>query len=229
MQQLESGDPLTEDSIQTDDAFGGLVDPEGDLLRFTYFAREAQERWDVVVTTDQVKRIAKKRIKTLPRLKERPPWQLDVPSGVYIESEAEAQAKLSELETLLRTAGKEGRREATSDPGDGDVPAAEVNLAAILGAALDSEPGDEEEEEEASEEQLAGARQFLKLLLDAGALELEKGAVVDQIAAAIAPLLDSPMRPFPKAEALTSMLFDRDDVEEVYVADDDLAKLLEKW
>ncbi len=224
LQQLESDETVTEDSIQTEDAFGGLVDPTGDVLRFTYFARDAQERWDVVVTTDQVKRIAKKRIKTLPRLKERPPWQLDVPSGVYIESESEAQAKLSELETLLRSAGKEGRRE---EPEDGD--AAEVDLAAILGAAFDSEPGEDALEEDASEEQLQGARQFLKLLLDAGALELEKGAVVDQIAAAIAPVLDSAMRPYAKAEALTSMLFDRDDVVEVYVADDELAKLLEKW
>ena len=81
---LEGGD----DAIQTEEAYGGPVDEHGKLFRFTYHAKDAGERWDVIVTSDQVESIAKEEMKTLPILPERPAWaDTDLPSGVFVETE----------------------------------------------------------------------------------------------------------------------------------------------
>ena len=73
------------------------------------------------------------------------------------------------------------------------------------------------------------AKQFLRILLEAGKLELTEGADTAVLIAKLAPKLESrgpaPMR----AEALMDWLIDRDEVDEIYLSEEELAALLDKW
>ena len=50
---IDSGDEEAlldgDDAVQTDDGYGGRIEPDVDMYRFTFHARARSERWDVVV------------------------------------------------------------------------------------------------------------------------------------------------------------------------------------
>jgi hypothetical protein len=192
-----------DDAIHTEDGYGGRVEPGVELFRFTYNERVKQERWDVVVTTEQVTMIAAGELDQLPRLKKRPPWEVKIASGVFVESEAEAVAKQQELEALLRRAG------------GGDA------MAALLAS--------DDEDEEADDDTLDDAAQFLKLLIDAGALELGDDIELDKLARALVPVIAARGRSHERAMRLSETLLDHPGVEELHASDEELAKLLDKW
>lgn len=68
--QIEAGDPATTcesgDFLQARCAFGGLCREGSDLFGFTYFNRIDDGTWEIVLTKDQIRRIASGETKDLP-------------------------------------------------------------------------------------------------------------------------------------------------------------------
>ena len=79
-----------------------------------------------------------------------------------------------------------------------------------------------------SEEQTS-ARRLLDLLVQADRLELVEGVDLDALATAMAPRLAAGAPPSVAATALLDWLVDRDEVEEVFLSEEDLTELLKRW
>jgi hypothetical protein len=75
----------------------------------------------------------------------------------------------------------------------------------------------------------SGADKLLMMLVQQGQVELEPGADRGRIAAGMDGLLATEQPPDEQAAALIDWLLDQAGVEEVYISDDDLSRLLEAW
>ncbi len=73
------------------------------------------------------------------------------------------------------------------------------------------------------------ARGLLQFLVDREELELEPGHDVDELVPGAAPIVAAPKSPDARARALSEWLFDQDAVAELYISDDALSGLLERW
>ncbi len=73
------------------------------------------------------------------------------------------------------------------------------------------------------------ARAFLELLVSRDELELSEDGTIDDLLAGAAQILERELRPSRKASQLTAWLLDQDAVEELYIDDESLEELLEKW
>jgi len=73
------------------------------------------------------------------------------------------------------------------------------------------------------------ARGFLELLLKAESLQLEDGASVGSLLEGTKRILAGRGGPETKAAALSSWLLDQDSVADLFIADEELASLLEQW
>lgn len=73
------------------------------------------------------------------------------------------------------------------------------------------------------------ALSFLQLLVSGEHLELEDDASIDDLTSGFAPFLASDQRPAAKAAHMSSWLLDQPSVADLFIGDDDLAELLDKW
>jgi len=73
------------------------------------------------------------------------------------------------------------------------------------------------------------ARSFLELLLGREDLELTDAGQVDDLLGGTAQILQLPLGPGKKAQKLASWLLSQESVEELYIDDDSLEELLDKW
>lgn len=75
----------------------------------------------------------------------------------------------------------------------------------------------------------ADAAGLLRYLVGNEALELEDGYEVDELIPGAAPILAARGSASEKADSLTQWLFTQDAVAELYIGDDDLAALIDRW
>jgi len=73
------------------------------------------------------------------------------------------------------------------------------------------------------------AARFLTLLLERGSVELADGVDAATLARSFAPLLVAAGPTDAKAERIINWLVEHEKIEEVFLRDEELAKLLEKW
>ena len=73
------------------------------------------------------------------------------------------------------------------------------------------------------------ARSFLQMLVDEGHLELSEEGQVDELVPGTTRRLASRGSAEDKAEQLSKWLLSQDAVDELYIDDDELAELIEKW
>lgn len=73
------------------------------------------------------------------------------------------------------------------------------------------------------------ARSLLNLLVDGDHLEVEDDTDLDELAAGVARVLALPGNAERKAERLSEWLLAQEGVADLYIGDDDLAELLERW
>jgi hypothetical protein len=75
----------------------------------------------------------------------------------------------------------------------------------------------------------AEAKGLLDLLVDGGNLELEDDAEVDGLIPGVKKILSLPLAPEAKASRLSSWLLGQEEVADLFIGDDDLAEILERW
>lgn len=75
----------------------------------------------------------------------------------------------------------------------------------------------------------ADALGLLTYLLEREALELEDGHTVDELLPGVAPLLATERPSGARAADISEWLFSQDAVAELYIGDDDLAALIDRW
>ncbi|MEZ4239538.1 MAG: hypothetical protein R3F59_25955 [Myxococcota bacterium] len=92
-------------------------------------------------------------------------------------------------------------------------------------------PDDDEEEEPEGPDQSLGAegeaRSLLQLLVDGGHVELE--GEIDGLVGGVTDILALPLSPESKATRLSGWLLEQEQVADLYIDDDELAEILERW
>lgn len=73
------------------------------------------------------------------------------------------------------------------------------------------------------------ARSLLDLLVEAENLELEEDAEIDGLVPGVTKILASPLPAEAKASKLSAWLLDQEQVADLFIGDDDLAEILERW
>lgn len=95
--------------------------------------------------------------------------------------------------------------------------------------------GSDDDDEDAAEgpDQSLGAdgeaKSLLDLLVDGGNLELEGDAEVDGLVTGVAKILAATVPAEVKATRLSQWLLQQEEVADLFIADDDLAEILERW
>lgn len=77
----------------------------------------------------------------------------------------------------------------------------------------------------------ASGMRFLQLLIDSERLDLTEGCDRSSLGEALSEILDRLER-YPSSQGaplLVDWLLSRDDVDELYISDDELATLLDRW
>jgi hypothetical protein len=128
---------------------------------------------------------------------------------------------------------------ANIDEEDEDEPSAEVDEAESEGVADEAAlprarvlPADEITEAEGPDQSLGAegeARSLLELLVNSDHLELDGDAEVDGMVAGVAEILALPLSHESKATRLSSWLLEQEQVADLFIDDDDLAEILERW
>jgi hypothetical protein len=75
----------------------------------------------------------------------------------------------------------------------------------------------------------AEAKGLLDLLVEGGNLELEGDNEVDGLIPGVKKILSLPLAPEAKATRLSSWLLGQEEVADLFIGDDDLAEILERW
>jgi hypothetical protein len=75
----------------------------------------------------------------------------------------------------------------------------------------------------------AEAKGLLDLLVEGGNLELEDDSEVDGLIPGVKKILSLPLAPEAKASRLSSWLLSQEEVADLFIGDDDLAEILERW
>lgn len=90
-------------------------------------------------------------------------------------------------------------------------------------------PEPEPEDDDQSMGAVGEARSLLQLLINGDHLELEDDGSIDDLAAGVVEILSLPWSPERKAHRLSEWLLSQDGVADLYIGDDDLAEILERW
>jgi len=72
-------------------------------------------------------------------------------------------------------------------------------------------------------------RRFLEGLIKEDGIELTKDADLDALAMGMSQFLDAEGSPYRRARELSDWLLDQEDVEDLFIDDDDLARILKVW
>ncbi|MCB9686973.1 MAG: hypothetical protein H6735_18180 [Alphaproteobacteria bacterium] len=91
------------------------------------------------------------------------------------------------------------------------------------------EPSEELEGDDQSMGAVGEARSLLKLLIDGDHLELEDDGDLDALAEGVVEILALPWSAERKAHRLSEWLLAQDGVADLYIGDDDLAEILDRW
>ncbi len=91
------------------------------------------------------------------------------------------------------------------------------------------EEEDEEDEEEVNERSVESAQGFLDILVKKEKLELSGTGNPENIAEGLAPLLDAEQPSAQKAEIIIDWLLDQDEIEDIFVSDEEMIALLNIW
>ena len=99
-------------------------------------------------------------------------------------------------------------------------------------AALGAGNGDDVDEAEGPDQSLGAegeARSLLELLLGGEHFELEEGASIDELVPGVTEILALPLASEAKASRLSGWLLDQVQIADLFIDDDDLAEILERW
>lgn len=103
------------------------------------------------------------------------------------------------------------------------VPAVRAPVDLVPPAASDTDGPDQSLGEDGE------ARGLLDLLVEGGNLELEDDFEIDGLIPGVKKILSMRLAPEAKASKLSSWLLSQDQVADLFIADDDLAEILERW
>lgn len=131
------------------------------------------------------------------------------------------------LQALLQALARlDDDEDAPLDDETGEVPATPPTRPPPLAAVPDLEPEDEGDQSLGA----AGeARSLLDLLVAQENLELEEDADLDDLVEGVAEILALPLSPETKATRLSEWLLEQEAVADLFIGDDDLAVILERW
>ena len=116
-----------------------------------------------------------------------------------------------------------------ADAGAGEIDAGELDAGFELDEAVFQEQQESIETEPPSERVDPSHRRFLEGLIKEDAIELTKDADLDVLAMGMAQFLDAEESPYRRARELSGWLLDQDIVEDLFIDDDDLARILKVW
>jgi hypothetical protein len=157
--------------------------------------------------------------------------EIDGDSDTEGDGDSDGEADAEEPEPAPKAAA--ATRKAPSKAPPTKAPAAKAPAAkAPAGKAPATRAADAEPEREAGDQSLGAkgeARSLLDLLVNGDHLEVEDDTDLDELAAGVARLLARPGSAERKAERLSEWLLAQEGVADLYIGDDDLAELLEKW
>ncbi|NCG20768.1 MAG: hypothetical protein GWP91_17300 [Rhodobacterales bacterium] len=93
--------------------------------------------------------------------------------------------------------------------------------------ALMTPPRTDSEDQQFSEEE--SALGLLKIIMSQDGLELEEDHELSELASGVARILANPSNPEAQAASLANWFLDQPSVADLFLGDDELAKLLEQW
>lgn len=109
--------------------------------------------------------------------------------------------------------------DVTADPIDPDLEVAD-----------EDDDDDDESDAPLSAATKASAQKLIELLIEKKALQLQpKRSVGPELVEAVGRTLEWPGPPGKKAERLSEILVDSDDVDELFVDDETLAEIVKRW
>ena len=144
----------------------------------------------------------------------------EVDFGSVSESDLDAFLNAYETATGEHTLLKQPEAKGDSDP-----------TLALFEQLLNEADEEEEEDAEGQSDAMAiqSAKGFIELLLNNEKLELDGVRDLDRLATGLAPLLEQEMPGGRKAEIIIDWLLDQDDVEDIFVSDEEMIALLNAW
>jgi hypothetical protein len=145
-------------------------------------------------------------------------------SGKGLQALLDALARLDDEDTDEEAALD--KESAKTDPGPRKKKPAGASRAATAPNVPPEPTSDEDDQSLGLEEE---ARGLLDLLVRQESLEIEEGAEVADLVEGVAQILAATIPPEAKATRLSEWLLSREEVADLYIGDEDLAGLLERW
>jgi hypothetical protein len=191
----------SDDLLQAECGYGGLVDAAAGRYTFTYLPDTPEGgRWTFDLLADDVRKAATGELDEVTVEKHADA----VPGGGAPAAPAGGLADL--LASLLGPGGGRGAR-----------------------PALDLGDEDDDEDAEGEPEDSEGAEALLALLEEHHHIELGPEADRAALVQGIGDILATEDRPRAKAQALADWLIEQPGVEELYIGDEDLSRILAAW
>jgi hypothetical protein len=139
-------------------------------------------------------------------------------------SESDLDAFLNAYDSATQ-APKPQKPEEAVDP----LEALVASLIAGGGTELDNLDDLDDLDEEVDEIAVQSALSFIELLVKNEKLELVKAGGIEALATRLAPLLDEELRAKKKADMVMNWLLDQDEVDDVYLSDEEMVSLMRQW
>ncbi len=191
----------SDDLLQAECGYGGLVDAAAGRYTFTYLPDTPEGgRWTFELLAEDVRRAAEGQLVDV-TVEKHPDA---VPGGGPTAAPAGGLADL--LASLLGPGGGRGGR-----------------------AALDLDGDEDDEDADGEPEDSEGAGALLALLEEHHHIELGPEVDRDALVLGIRAILATEDRPRAKAQSLADWLIEQPGVEELYIGDEDLSRILAAW
>jgi len=137
----------------------------------------------------------------------------------------------SDLDAFLNaydTATQAPKAQKPAEPVD-PLEALVASLIANGGSELDNLDDLDDLDEEVDEIAIQSALSFIELLVKNEKLELVNADDVEALATRLAPILDEEIRAKKKADMVMNWLLDQDEVDDVYLTDEEMVGLMRQW
>lgn len=192
----------SDDLLQAECGYGGLVDAAAGRYTFTYLPDTPEGgRWTFELLADDVRKAAEGALAEV-TVEKHP----DAVPGGAAAAAAPAGGLADLLASLLGPGGGRGGR-----------------------PALDLDDDEDDEDADGEPEDSEGAGALLALLEEHHHIELGPEVDRDALVHGIRAILATEDRPRAKAQSLADWLIEQPGVEELYIADDDLSRILAAW